>query len=185
MQDADLSPVFLRKRLRRLDRSFYRGHCYVHWTISMQHRATGWLDDSHHLAVRQLLQHALSRHFLCCPVYCLMPDHGHFLFVGLEARADQLTALTWFRRGWNRLLQPVQQQDQAYDSVLREADRNRDAFANVLGYVLRNPVRRGLVAAWQDWPYSGALFPGYPTLDPRKPMFWVNFWKAYAAQGRL
>jgi hypothetical protein len=113
MQHADGSPAFLRKRLRRLDRSFYRGHCYVHWTISMQNRATGWLDEAHHLGVRHLLLHTLSRYFLCCPVYCLMPDHGHFLFVGLEARADQLAALSWFRREWNRLLRPVKQQDQA------------------------------------------------------------------------
>jgi hypothetical protein len=54
---------------------------------------------------------------------------------------------------------------------LRESDRKQDAFAGVLGYVLRNPVRRGLVAEWPDWPYCGALFPGYPALDPRKPMF--------------
>jgi hypothetical protein len=151
----------------------------------MQNRATGWLDEAHHLAVRHLLLHALSRYFLCCPVYCLMPDHGHFLFVGLEARADQLAALNWLRREWNPLLGPVKQQDQAYDSVLRESDRSGDAFTKVVGYILRNPVRQGLVTEWQDWPYSGAIFPGYPTLDPRKVMFWENFWKAYQVQGQL
>jgi hypothetical protein len=96
-----------------------------------------------------------------------------------------LPALNWLRREWNPLLGPVKQQDQAYDSVLRESDRSGDAFAKVVGYLLRNPVRQGLVAEWQNWSYSGALFPGYPTLDPRKVMFWENFWKAYQIQGQL
>ena len=29
--------------LRRLEPEYYRGHAYVHWTMTMQDRKTGWL----------------------------------------------------------------------------------------------------------------------------------------------
>jgi len=76
-------------------------------------------------------------------------------------------------------LRPLKLQHQPFDSVLREEDRKGDAFADLVGYILRNPVRKGWVDDWQDWPYSGAAFPGYPKLDPRKPYFWTDFWAAY------
>jgi hypothetical protein len=129
--------------------------------------------------LKECLLHALAREFLCCPVYCLMPDHGHFLFIGYDARSDQRAAVRWFRQRWGRLLTEDALQHQPYDHVLREEDRERDAFVKVASYILHNPVRAGLVSHWQDWTYLGALFVGYPNLDPRKPYFWENFWKAY------
>jgi REP element-mobilizing transposase RayT len=111
-----------------------------------------------------------------------MPDHGHFLFVGLEERADQLPAMAWFRREWNGLLNPHKQQDQAYDSVLKEDDRKADGFPDLVAYILRNPIRKDLTENWSEWPYSGCVFPGYPKLDPRKDFFWDNFWTAYYRQ---
>jgi REP element-mobilizing transposase RayT len=164
--------------LKRLDDSLYRRHSYVHWTMSVKGRASGWLNAEHHDLLRQICLHAMARGFMCCPVYCLMPDHGHFLFVGYDSRTDQRLAVRWFRREWNRILKPHALQHQPYDSVLREKDRSREGFADMVGYILRNPLRAGLVQKWQDWPYSGAIFPGYPHLDPRKPLFWDDFWKA-------
>jgi hypothetical protein len=171
--------------LKRLDPSYYEGISYVHWTMTLKAQAEGWLDDPHHAALRDICFHALAREFLCCPVYCIMPDHGHFLLVGYDARAKQRAAVRWMRREWNHLLSPLKLQHQPYDSVLREKDRAQDAFAELAGYILRNPERAGLVDQWQDWPYSGAWFPGYPKLDPRKTDFWTNFWKAYHKHLRI
>ncbi len=30
-----------------------------------------------------------------------------------------------------------------------------------------------------DWPYSGAIVPGYPELNPFDKKFWPIFWKIY------
>jgi len=171
------------KRLKRLDASYYKGRSYVHWTLTIKGRKTGWLDETHHQALRELLFHTCARFYLTCPTYCLMPDHAHLLFVGLNQGADQLAAQKWMCRAWNALLKPYSVQEQAYDNVLRESDRSRDAFAAVAGYILRNPFRKELVDDWQEWHFSGAIFPGYPKLDPRKVHFWENYWKAYIKQG--
>jgi len=168
--------------LKRLDPARYRGQAYVHWTMTIKDRRDGWLNRARHRSMRWALLHALARYRLCCPVYCLMPDHGHFLFIGIEERSEQQRAVAAFRRAWNESLPPVEFQDQPYDSVLTEDERQRDRFADLVGYILRNPVRKELVETWPEWPYSGSVFPGYPKLDPRKFHFWENFWGAYLQQ---
>ena len=171
-----------KSQLKRLAPVFYRDKAYVHWTFTMNHRATGWLTNKHHENLRSLLFQSLVRDHQCCPVYCLMPDHAHFVFIGLNQHADQLPFIRKLSREWNILLKPIQLSKQAYDNVLREDDRANDGFPNLIGYILRNPVRKNLVSTWQAWPYSGTILPGYPQLDPRKDYFWENFWKGYNQQ---
>ena len=66
--------------------------------------------------------------------------------------------------------------------MLRESERERGAFPDVVNYVLQNPLRKGLAEGSTDWPYCGACFPGYPKLHPRQAYFWENFWKAVNEQ---
>ena len=47
--------------LPRLAPEFYRNFAAVLWTITREHRATGWLDDPFHLHFRELLLHAAAR----------------------------------------------------------------------------------------------------------------------------
>ena len=169
-------------RLKRLSPEFYQGKSYVHWSFTIQNRKTGWLTEQHHQALRTALLHWLVRYHQCCAVYCLMPDHAHFVFIGLNPHADQRPLIRAFSREWNQLLQPVRLARQAYDHVLREQDRANGGFPDLIHYVLQNPVRKDLATDWQKWPYSGALLPGYPNLDLRSEYFWENFWKGYHQQ---
>ena len=179
---SDSTNPKLHQKLVRLNRNIYLGRAYVHWTMTVQDRAMDWLSERHHFRLRECLLHVLARYRLACPVYCLMPNHAHFAFIGIDGLSDQLDAIAWLRREWNHLLAPRRLQRQAYDHVLREKDRERDAFADLVGYILRNPVRKELVEEWSQWRYTGACFPGYPKLDPRSRFFWSNFWKAYEEQ---
>jgi hypothetical protein len=111
-----------------------------------------------------------------------MPDHAHFVRLGGSAGSDQRRAVTEFRRTTNRLLAPRKWQREAYDHVLREAEWKRDAFSAACWYVLENPMRKDMVPDWKNYPYSGALVPGYPDLDPRREDFWEVFWKIYNRQ---
>ncbi len=47
-------------------------------------------------------------------------------------------------------------------------------------YVLDNPRRHGWVSHPREWPYLGAIVPGYPFLHPLADDFWLMFWKLYA-----
>jgi REP element-mobilizing transposase RayT len=145
-----------------------------------------------------LLLHACGREQLFCPAYCLMPDHLHLMWLGLAVASDQLNGMKFLRMYLNRLLagkqienrkpavnsrsQPPTKwelQPQAHDHVLREEERKQNAFASVCFYILANPMRAGLVKTEIDWPFSGAVVPGYPDLYPFQEDYWELFWKIY------
>jgi putative transposase len=179
--------------LPRLERSFYRAFAVVHWTFTVQPRIPGWLTESFHAAFRELMFHACHRYQLVCPVYCLMQDHIHLIWMGLSIQIDQLIGMRFLRLQVNRLLagkslvssktsEPSIQwtlQPQAYDHVLREKERRRNAFAKVCFYILANPVRAELVQREEEWPFSGAIVPGIPNLHPLRMNYWPLFWIYY------
>jgi putative transposase len=174
------------RHLPRLAPGFYRAFAVVHWTITLQDRAEGWLDDSFHQHFRELLLHAAVREKLVCPAYVLMPDHMHVVWMGLRIASDQRNAMKFLRKHLGvellrraRGVLEFKLQKQSYDSVLREKDRKRDAFARTCFYVLNNPCRRGFVGHPEEWRYLGAVIPGYPFLHPLKDDFWRMFWTFY------
>jgi hypothetical protein len=103
--------------------------CSVHWTLTLAHRATGWLSDRFHQTFREMLPHSAAREGLFCPTYCLMPDHMHLIFMGLRLDTNQLNAMAFLRTYIGPELAPAEFQNQAYDRVLREMDRRENAFA--------------------------------------------------------
>jgi len=167
-------------KLPRLNPDAYRGTACVHWNMTIHNRACGWLDAAMHARVRELLLHTMARHTLVCPVYCLMPDHGHFLWMGICDHSDQRSAARFFRRSWNLALagRGARLQTQAYEHLLRDSERGPKAFESTAAYILNNPQRAGLVADVLDWPFAGSILPGYPDLPPLgSDDFWRMYWK--------
>lgn len=177
------------RHLPRLATEFYRGFAVVHWTITLKNRATGWLNDTFHLHFRELLLHTAARESLFCPIYILMPDHMHLMWMGLRVATDQHNAMKFLRKHVTKALVRKSEtgvdfelQKQSHDSVLREEDRRRGAFEKTCFYILDNPRRKELVTHPKDWPYLGAIVPGYPFLHPLNEDFWELFWKIYMKQ---
>jgi putative transposase len=165
--------------LPRLRRDFYQADSVVFWTLPVAGRATGWLDDLFHGTFREITLHAAAREGLLCPMYCLMPDHLHFVWMGLRADTDQRNGMKFFRAQLGKALKPYRFQHQAHDHVLSQEERRRDAFARTCGYTLQNPEKAGLVARAAEWKYSGAVLPGIPDTSPHDPDYWPLFWKTY------
>ncbi len=168
--------------LPRLPREYYQGDAVVHWEMSVFDRKTGWLDDRFQFAFRELMLHAAAREGLFCPVYCLMPDHIHLVWMGLRMDTDQLNGMAFLRTWFEPQLKGAVFQPQAYDSVLREEDRKHNAFAKLCGYILQNPLKKELVKAPENWLFSGCVLPGYPGLCPFEEGFWEILWKVYRQQ---
>jgi REP element-mobilizing transposase RayT len=151
----------------------------VHWTLPTFDRVHGWLTDKFHAGFRELMLHAAAREGLLCPVYCLMPDHVHLVWMGLRPVSNQRNGMSFLRTYLGPALAPAKFQPQAHDSVLREREREHGAFGKVCFYILDNPVRAGLVSRPEEWRFSGAVVPGYPKLHPLEPDFWEKFWRVY------
>ena len=169
----------LKSNLPRLSRESYQGRSIVFWTHSFEGRATGWLHDRFHQCFREVLLHAGGRYALASPIYVLMPDHWHLVWMGWAESSDHWLANRFLRKHLATELRVGALQDRAYDHVLRNEECGRNAFMAACHYVRENPVRAGLVTSGQDWPYLGAMVPGYPGIDPRRSDFWDHYWKLF------
>jgi len=171
--------------LKRLPAEYYRGQAYVHWSMTMKDRKTGWLFPSLYYKYREILTHTMFRYGLCCPIYCCMPDHIHLLWVGILDGSEQRNAAKFFRTQMNGVLEKVgvQFQEQPYDRVLREEQRERTGFEDLVEYIARNPERANLVPAdaYRHYRYTGRLMPGYPDLTPWQDNYGDLFWRIYAS----
>jgi putative transposase len=92
--------------------------------------------------------------------FCLMPDHFHIVVspspacdvVSFVARLKSLTT----RVAWRHGVQGILWQRSFWDHSLRRDEQ----LGNVVEYVLRNPVRKGLVSEWQEYPFCGVAESG-------------------------
>ena len=167
-------------KLPRLKPEKYTGHAVVFWTNTLEERSRGWLTSAFHSQFREVMLHAAAREKLFCPAYCLMPDHLHLIWMGLRQNSNQLNAMKFLRTQLEPALGKGRRwQHQPHDHVLREEERKRGAFASFCFYTLANPVRAGLVKQEKDWPFCGALIPGYPDMNPLGERYWEKFWKLY------
>ena len=89
-------------------------------------------------------------------VWCLMPDHLH----AVVAPEKGGNVVDWVRRLKGRVAADARQQGvrnlwqrSFHDHVLRA----EEAIAEVVSYVLANPVRAELVESWREWPHHGSL----------------------------
>ena len=171
--------------LKRLPREYYQGDAYVHWSLTMEGRKTGWLTPIFYYKFRELLTHTTFRYGITCPVFCCMPDHIHLMWIGLFPVSDQLNAMKYFRRQTNDVLQKIgfEFQSQGYDNVLSEEDRERDALEDVCEYIARNPERKKLVAVdqFKQYKFTDCLVPGAPELRFFDSGYWDAFWRIHSA----
>ena len=104
--------------------------------------------------VQQAIQypHQKSYNLRC---YCIMPNHVHMV-VALADNAPPLAKTLQLLKGYssfqaNKLLglSGTFWQSESYDHIVRAGELER-----IIGYVLANPVKAGLVDEWQKWPYN-------------------------------
>jgi len=88
--------------------------------------------------------------------YVVMPNHVHLLVSGNVALARWLGSLKGFTaREANRILGRSAQrfwQDESFDHVVR----SEEEFGKIRGYIEENPVRAGLAARAEQFPWSSA-----------------------------
>lgn len=85
----------------------------------------------------------------------VMPDHVHLLMSPPKRETSVGDFSRWFKIGLKRELgSEIQWQEGCFDHLLRGAESGRQKW----GYMRENPVRAGLVAKWQDWPFQQGFY---------------------------
>jgi len=86
--------------------------------------------------------------------YCFMPDHLHLLVAGEDNKSDLKKFISlfkqksgyWFKQCYKDNLW----QTSYYDHVLRKEEN----IEQIALYILENPVRKGLVSDFREYPFS-------------------------------
>ena len=134
----------------------YKGHTYYSLTWNCDYREPFFKQSDRVNLVWQQFLRASAETDIVIDAYCFMPDHVHKLVHGqtLEAnakdymrRAKQYSGF-YFSKGFKTKLW----QRYGYDHILRRDDEPR----KTVRYIIENPVRRGLVAKPEDYPYTGS-----------------------------
>jgi putative transposase len=114
-----------------------------------------WLQDE---AIAKIVQHHIHRleeTDYTLWAYTIMSNHVHILFTS-DNSTKKLYEVMQLLNGrssieCNRILNRKGSfwQGESYDHVVRENE-----FGRIVQYILLNPVKAGLVARWQDWPWT-------------------------------
>jgi len=147
----------LKPRLPDFD---YRG-CYRYFiTICTNGKQKLFSDGTRVKSVLEILAAESRKHGFTVWGYCFMPDHLHLLTEGERADSDMKTFVRVFKQkaGYAYGKAPTGSKSglwQAgyYDHVLRKDED----LQGVLQYILNNPVRKGFVKHFADYPHSGSF----------------------------
>jgi len=145
-------------RLRRLKTVWtLRGRPLFFVTICTAKRQA-WLGDKViHDAFREFCARSPTQAAVWIGKYVLMPDHIH-VFVSAEG-SQSLSRWVAALKGYLGAIKRRQQipgpawQTGFFDHLLRSSESSGDKW----NYVCMNPVRAGLVAKPEDWPYAGEI----------------------------
>jgi len=110
------------------------------------------------LEITQCLRQLREKYSFKIYAYCVMPDHIHLLLAPGDSKLSVSRFIQGFKSIITRIYSSTGRQGKLwqryfYDHVLR----NEEDLKNVALYVLENPVRKGMVENWQDYPYCGIV----------------------------
>ena len=89
--------------------------------------------------------------------YCIMPDHVHLLISASDKKGivdfvREMKSLS-SKIAWQHGYIGAIWQRSFYDHFLREDEDCR----TVTSYIVQNPVRKGIVENWREYPFAGSL----------------------------
>ena len=160
----------------RLSRDEYVGKRIYFLTICVEQRRSIFLDSVRATTAIDELRKVADRMKVLVHAFCVMPDHVHLLVEGKTAHADTVKFVGQWKQSTGYVFRhelPTRfWQRRFYDHVLRKAE---DSEA-VAWYIWMNPVRKGMVAKPQAYPFSGSFTVEWPrgvSVDET----WVPPWK--------
>ena len=147
------------KHLNRLQHVWVKNPIYFITTCVAKRRPL-LANDMAHSILRDEWQGLSLRHGWEAGRYVVMPDHAHFFLRPFRNEAKPLSEMIGLWKEWTakRLLHALGQpaplwQPEFFDHVVR----SKKALLGKWAYVRENPVRAGLVARAEDWPYAGSV----------------------------
>jgi len=148
--------IFEEKK-HRLPAEYYRGETSVAFTLCLRERREAFIRTEIVAIFKGYLHDSIKNSECIVPAYCFMPDHQHIVVTGINAQADTWKTVVRYKQKtgyWmSKNMPQAEWQKDFYDHVIRK----KEDVARQVKYVLDNPVRKGLVTSWRDYPFQGSL----------------------------
>jgi putative transposase len=151
-----MKPERISRKHHHLPRGAYIGEVVVAITARTEHGRPIFRNRVIVATFTTILEHCARTNGCLVPVYCFMPEHLHILIKGMSPPANTWNAMIQFKQRtgyWFRKHSRADWQKDFFDRILRRDD----SFAKQVEYIINNPVRRGLVENWDDYPYTGSI----------------------------
>jgi len=172
-----MPPPFKRKNIR-LRPENYRGQQLYFLTLCFHNRSRFGANPRVARWLIERMQIHAAKNALLIHAYCVMPDHTHLLAHGAQRDSDLLafvesfkqdTAFRFEQKTGRRLWQ-----FKYYDHIVWKPEN----AGRIAWYIWMNPVRKGLCAAPQDYPFSGSFTDSGTAMFGRPPAeTWTPPWK--------
>ena len=173
MATTDRKTVRRYKRIRLPRAEYARVGAICSVTAAVRERRPVFGDERLATIAVEVLRQQAERTAVSVYGYCVMPDHVH-LVVGPSATCDIITFVAGYksvtqREAWKHGVVGTFWQTSFWDRFVRAEEQ----VERVVEYVLHNPVRRGLVAEWEEYPFSGSLVLdlGWPLAGDKPPRY--------------
>ena len=144
----------IRQKKHRLDRGLYIGTVCCSFTVCLKEKGSIFSDDVFDSLTNILLEEA-KRNDCKMHAYVIMPDHIHLLVEGNSVESDVYRMIVTFKQKSNYWLSKnstTRLQKGFYDHILRA----EEGIIKHVRYILNNPLRKGLVENWIDYPHMGS-----------------------------
>jgi len=145
--------MVVKEKSRRLPKEFYIGEISVGFTLCLKGDVQAFIKHEMISIFTDILTSAVIKESCIVPVYCFMPNHQHIIITGTCIDSNIWKAIVSYKQKtgfWMSANKPeIGWQKDFYDHIIRT---NEDVAAQVR-YVLDNPVRKGLVLLWEEYPY--------------------------------
>jgi putative transposase len=148
----------MRKHLRRLERVWIDWPIYFITTCTFNRRPILAAEEVARILTEEW-RNAHDRHGWAIGRFVIMPDHVHvFCSAELDAKSLPVFMQAWKQWTSKRMARELNfsrpvWQEQFFDHVLRSTE----GYSQKWDYVRENPVRAGLVAKIEDWPWQGEI----------------------------
>jgi REP element-mobilizing transposase RayT len=152
-----LQRLEIKEKRHRLAKEFYRGSTWVALTLCIKNRVELFKIPEIVDTFVHILEEGATKFDCIIPVYCFMPDHQHMIITGRNDGVDLLKAIisykqkTGFWMSKNKVR--ASWQKDFFDHIIRKEEK----LSTHIKYILDNPVRKGLVSDWEDYPFKGAI----------------------------
>jgi putative transposase len=141
------------RRPERLSTWHYRGKHQYFVTFCVRRRLEAFISPGAVECVREQIVRTCTERAFAVPAIVFLPEHVHFLAVGLEAGSHFTSCMTLVRQrsghAYRQAFGASLWQDGYFERVLRNPE---DAY-DVIRYIADNPVRAGLCARPEDYAY--------------------------------